>query len=603
MPERSETAFLDLTTLALSLVGFLGMIAVTLELKAGVLGVPRLLFLVFLALSCAPFLSAFWRIPKPPYLIAPTIALFLLYPISAPHGIIWGRDPIYNFAFTNQVATTGFWQPGSIGGLADTYSLYPLGNVFMAYLIRTAGLEGQVAFLWTEPILRLLAIPATVYAIGQRMFGPRIASLGLFVYMGTGSILFNTIVQQGMGTIFVSLAFLAFLLLMHVPSDAGRRRTGILFVFVGLGIVMTHHLSSYTFATWLVGLTVLAAVRPSWRASYPSPFGLLTLAFLTILGLYIATVSYRVFLVHEQSLQLVVDRLISPETLPTSATPRLGRTFTTLEIAWLGGSVLALPALAWFSVRSYRRVPGFSFVVANGWIGALLAIGTLPLLATGFEFVPLRVGEYTNLFIGPLVAATFLRWGGGNLEPMDRFVPQRLAPMLEGAPRRAPAVVAVLAIAIFIGGNLAPQTMRMYFEDTSQWNTDNPLLFGADDIRLASWSRVAYGGALVWGDHLSTDIFTGLGYMHVRFGNSLVFQGSTINWSTLCPGDYVAVSTLMTQYPSQWFLETEPPVRAPLPPANVDKFGRDPNFSLVFQDGRFSVYRLMSIPPPLKGRC
>jgi len=601
--ERGRIAFLDLTTLGLSFVGFLGMIAVALQLKSGVIGVPRLLFLTFLALSCAPFLSAFWRIPKPPYLIAPTVALFLLYPITAPHGIIYGRDPIYNFAFTNQVATTGFWQPGSIGGLADTYSLYPLGNVFQAYLIRTAGLDGEVAFLWLEPMIRMLAVPATVYAIGQRLFGRRIAPLGLFVYMGTASILFNTIVQQGMGIIFVSLAFLALLLLAHSPPGAARFRTEILFALLALGVVMTHHLSSYIFAAWLLGLAAMVGVRRSWRSSFPPRFGVLAAYFLGVLGLYIVTVSYRVFIVHEQSLQLILDRLIAPESLPTSTTPRLGRTFSTLEIAWLGGSVLALPALGWFSVRSYRHVPRFSFVVANGWIAALLAIGTLPLLATGFDFVPLRVGEYTNLFLGPLAAATFLRWSRGDAGPLSRFALSRIEPMVDRVSRKAPAVVVVLAVAIFIGGNLAPAGMRMYFDGKSQWNTDTPLLFGADDIRLSAWSRVAYGSALIWGDHLSTDIFTGLGYMHVVFGNSVIFAGPTINWSTLCPGDYVAVSTLMTTYPSQWFLEPEPAVRAPLTHAQVDKFGNDPNFSLVFQDGRFSVYRLMSIPPPLKGRC
>src|SRR5207244_7133166 len=172
------------------------MIAAVLQLKSGVVGVPRLLCLPFLALSCAPFVSAFWRIPKPPYLIAPTVALFLLYPITAPHGIIYGRDPIYNFAFTNQVATTGFWQPGSIGGLADTYSLYPLGNVFQAYLIRTAGLDGEVAFLWLEPMIRMLAVPATVYAIGPRLFARGTAAPGLFVYMGAASVLFSLMIPQ-----------------------------------------------------------------------------------------------------------------------------------------------------------------------------------------------------------------------------------------------------------------------------------------------------------------------------------------------------------------------------------------------------------------------
>src|SRR5438046_10455139 len=112
--------------------------------------------------------------------------------------------------------------------LADMYSLYPLGNVFQAYLIRTAGLVGDVAFLWLEPVIRLLAVPATVFAIGQRMFGRRIAALGLFVYMGTASILFNTIVQHGMGIIILSLAFLALLLLTRAPSVTASFRAEIL---------------------------------------------------------------------------------------------------------------------------------------------------------------------------------------------------------------------------------------------------------------------------------------------------------------------------------------------------------------------------------------
>src|SRR5207237_174566 len=120
---------------------------------------------------------------------------------------------------------------------------------------------------------------------------------------------------------------------------------------------------------------------------------------------------------------------------------RLGRPFSALEIAWLVASVLALPALGWFSVRSYRHVPRFSFVVANGWIAALLAIGTLPLLATGFDFVPLRVGEYTNLFLGPLAAATFLRWSRGDAGPLSRFARSRIEPIVDVSAKAPDAVV------------------------------------------------------------------------------------------------------------------------------------------------------------------
>src|SRR5438046_2896799 len=150
------------------------------------------------------------------------------------------------------------------------------------------------------PRLLFLTFLATVFAIAQRRFGRRIAALGLFVYMGTASILFNTIVQQGMGIIFVSLAFLALLLLTHSPSETARFRTEILFALLALGVVMTHHLSSYIFAAWLVGLAALVGVRRSWRPSFPLRFGVLAAYFLGILGLSIVTVRSRLFPVHTQ---------------------------------------------------------------------------------------------------------------------------------------------------------------------------------------------------------------------------------------------------------------------------------------------------------------
>ena len=80
MPERPmRPAFLDLTALSVCLVGFLGLITVVTQLKAGVAGIPRALFLALLAMTCAPFLLALVHVPKFPYLIPPIIAIFGLF--------------------------------------------------------------------------------------------------------------------------------------------------------------------------------------------------------------------------------------------------------------------------------------------------------------------------------------------------------------------------------------------------------------------------------------------------------------------------------------------------------------------------------------------
>jgi hypothetical protein len=608
LPDRARTVLLDLTSLAACLAGFVGLIAFFYEMKTGTVGSPRIVYLLLLAMVCAPFLTAFWHPPKLPFLIAPVVAIFLLYPIGTPHGIVYGRDPIFNFAFTDRVTTTGLWEPGGATGLADTYTLYPLGNVFQAYIILTAEWPSAVAFLWIESVLRLLVLPAAVYAIGRRIFGPQIAALGLFVYMGTASILMNVPVQQGMGTIFVALALLALLILNDIPPGPGRREAKILFGLAAAAIVMTHHMSSYIFAVWLVGLWLVTNWNRLRRRALAFRVSPLMFYFLLLVALWIVAVSYRVFEVHRGSFEIVVQRLGTPESLPETATPRLGRTFTFLEILWLGAAVLGTLLFAWIGIITFRRSRIHSFAVGNAVVGLVLTLAALPMIATGAEFVPLRIGEYSNLIVGPFAAATLFRGSQAGIDRWRGLVPSRLGPPIDRAGDWAPmGVAAVLASLLFMGGNLAPQGLRPYFETEDQWNTDTPLLFGSDSIRLANWGRERFRDARVWGDHLAIDIFSGFGTARVYYGSSDLFRNLTFRWCQPVPedpaaphalavGDLIAVEHRMTRYPSQWFLELEPEVRAPLTDEQVGKFGRDPNFARIYHDGSFSIYAVLSRP-------
>lgn len=596
MPERvGRSATWDIVALSLSLIGFLGLITVVLQLKSGAARIDRLVFLGFLAMACAPFATAFVRTPKLPYLIPPVIAIFLLYPIAAPHGIVYSTDPIFNFSFTNNVVASGFWAPGTGNAFARGYSFYPLGNVFVGYVILTAGLPPLVAYLWVQPILRLLAVPAIAFAIGRRLFGTRIASLGLFFYLGTASILFNLPVQQGMGVIFVGLSLLTLVILTQNPDPAAQRRAQVLFVLVGGGIVMTHHLSSYIFAGWLVALGVLMA-RSRFRPSVsPLRLGVLFLYFFGVLALYIATFTYSIFLTHEQTLDGVLANLLTPEAFPPSGpTPGLGRTFSTFEVAWLGGGVLMLLLLALISIYRYRRSRRQPFAVANGIVAAFLVLVTLPLIATTLNYVPLRISEYANLFVAPLAAATLIRWTRPSKNPLARFS-RRIA-----GERRwvSPALVVLVSVAIFMGGNLAPLTMRMYFEDPSSRTTDTPLNLGAEGLRAADWARPHFGRARLWGDQLSVNVFSGFGNMEVDFGSLKMFENTTLDasaWARLSVGDYVAVDRFMLIVRPNFF--HEPSRTTPLTLAEVEKFANDPHFALVYEDATFSVYRVMSKPP------
>src|SRR5436189_6357034 len=113
-----------------------------------------------------------------------------------------------------------------------------------------------------EPLLRLLALSATIFAIGRRLFSTRIAILGLFFCLGTASILFNTPVQQGMGIVFVGLSLLSLAMLTRSPDKSAQRRAQVLFMLVAGGTVMTHHLPPSIFAGWLATLAVFMSVPP-----------------------------------------------------------------------------------------------------------------------------------------------------------------------------------------------------------------------------------------------------------------------------------------------------------------------------------------------------
>jgi len=588
------SATLDIVALTISLIGFLGLITVILQLKSGVVRIDRLVFLAFMAMTCAPFATALVKTPKLPFLFPPVVAIFLLYPIAAPHGVVYSTDPIFNFSFTNSVVASGFWAPGTGNAFAHGYSFYPLGNVFVGYVILTAGLPSIVAMLWVQPILRLLAVPAIAFAIGRRLFGTRVASLGLFFYLGTASILFNLPVQQGMGVIFVGLSLLSLLILTQSPDRGAQRRAQVLFALVAGGLVMTHHLSSYIFAGWLTALAVLMAKSRFRPSVSPVRLGVLVIYFLGLLSLYIFFFTYSIFLTHEGTLQGVVGNLIAPEGFPAGPSPGLGRTFSPFEVAWLGGSVFLLLILALVSIYRYRRSRRHPFAVANGLVASFLVFVTLPLIATTLNYVPLRISEYANLFITPFAATTLIRWTRPAENPLARIAPRF------SHERRwfSPTVVVLVALAIFMGGNLAPLTMRMYFEEPLSRTTDSPLNLGAEGIRAADWARAHLRHGRLWGDQLAVDVFSGFANLEVDFGSLQIFENPTLNasaWVRLHVGDYVAVDRWMVLLRPNFF--QQPSRTAPLAAADVEKFAFDPHFALVYEDETFSIYRVMSKPP------
>lgn len=602
LPERlRRPAFLEILALLVCLMGFVSLVFIMWTLKTGG-HAPRLAYLLALAMTFAPFAVAILRRPKPIFLIPPIIAIFLIYPVATPYGTVWSPDPIFNYNFTQSVVASGFWVPGKTETFEPAYAYYPVGNVFMGYIILTAHLPGPAAFAWLEPIIRLLAIPATVYSIARRRFSAQTSTLGLFFYLGTGSILFNAPVQQGMGTIFFALALLSLLMMSQSPNKSSQRRVLILFMISSGTIVLTHHLTSYVFAGWIAGLALLMAGRPTRMNVTPLRLPLLAGYFVALLGLYVATFTYPIFAIHERSLGTVLERLASPEILAGASTggvtgPALGRTYETWEIAWIGSSILGLFALAVFSILKYRRARIIPFATTNGLVAAALVFVTLPLMATTAHDIPLRVGEYTNLFVSPFAAATLIRWSQSRLVHLEKFVPQALH------PKRWTAWGAViLAALLFMGGAMVPGTSRTYFEERAQYSSDTVFLSGPDAMRASTWATEHFGEARIWGDQLAIDYFVGFAPMRVEYGSSFMFNNQSWNdttgWGRLAIGDYVIVNHWMMVFTPHFLREPEGAPPAPVPVAAIEKFARDPHFALVFEDATWSVYRVIAKPPP-----
>ena len=597
-------ATLDIASLVTCLLGFIGLIYVVYRLKTGALGTPRALLLLTLAMVCAPFYVAVVRTPKIPFLLAPVIAIFLLYPIASPHGVVYSTDPIFNFSFTQDLIDTGFWSPGTGLAFARTYSFYPVGNVFVGYVVLNAPLAPDIGYLWIEPMLRILAIPSIVYSMGRRLFGPRTGAIAVLLYLGTPSILFNLPVQQGFGTIFFGLSMLALIMLTQAADTRAQHRAQVLFVVVAAAIVMTHHLTSYVFAFWLAAVGVVM-FRRRYRPDMPAlRLGVLFAYFILLLLLYIDVFTFPIFFGHEESLTTAITNFIAPEeTVPGTTSPsNLGRTFALFEIVWLATSLFVVFLLAVFTIRRYRATGHHPFAVANALVAVTLILITLPLIATPLNYVPLRINEYTGFIVTPFAGATLVRWGRSDFWKSSRLSLR----ILREKNWVAPAAVMAISAALLMGGNLAPLTFRMFFEPFPQAQaTDSPLFLGLDSFRAAQWATDHFSTdpncassitCRIWGDQLAVDVFSGFGDMPSDFGSLRLFNSTTLDksaWNLLHIGDYVAVNYLMTRLRPNFLHEGLAP--APLTAAQVGKFATDPHFALVYQDATFSVYRVMSI--------
>lgn len=589
----------DIIALAVCLAGILGLIAFFALMKTRGYTAPRPLFLFLLTMVAAPYLIALRRQPKLLYLVPAIVVVFLMYPIAAPHGMVFYRDPIFNYQFSLGVIDHQSWIPGLGTAYSRAYSYYPVGNIFISVVTLIMKAPPQEAYIWIEPLARLAVIPGAVYSIGRRIFTSRVATLGLFFYLGSASILFNVPLQMGNGTLFFALAVLS-IVIARRNTGMNKWRIYALYSIFAATIVMTHHLSSYLFAVWMM-VTVVLTYLPSLkgfssRLEVFLSFEVYILAFAS----YVIVTTSGLVLKQTEDLEAFISNFIEPQGIKSTPVS-LGRSFALYETIWLAGAVLGILFLAYLATMRLRRSKQNKLAVALTLSAAFLIMTTLPLMATSLSYIPLRMSEYSNLLLAPMAATTILSYIGNEQDTSKvRFLSKlKFLHRIRLGRKKKTLVAAGLMAVIFMGGSLAPITARQYFEPIEYRITDSPFNIGQDSSRAADYAKIHFGSSRVWSDQMGVTVFGGFATMEIDWGHYVFFEKTQLDaraWSHLKVGDYIVVNKFMTLERPEFLDLTGPTTK--LNQSVVMKFNNYPELALAYQDATFSIYRVMSIYSP-----
>jgi hypothetical protein len=565
-------------------------------------GIPlRIVFVFSLGVAGAPFfVSIFHRVPAL-FLAVPIILDSLLYPIFSPYGLPTSRDPTYVFQFAQSLLHYGIWVPGAhVTNQAGTYSYFPGAGVFNAEFSVFTGLPLVSVFNWAQPAMRLLLMPAVIYAFTARLFGSRYATLAVLLYLAVPSTELNISTQQDFAIPFLALSLLMLALLFDMKGREALSLRILVVVFSSF-IVLDHHLSSYLTAAWLIGLAALPyLVWGAERAlkAYPSirPVRVMT-RYLVVFLVYVVLVSapaiYSTYLIFQRS---VVTLLSS--TGPSTRSNTLGASFPSYQLALIFLSVGLVVLVSILVLRHTLKSDRLAFASINVLIGVILSVLALVFLPTGLGILALRMMEYTGIILVPATAWFLIRRVAGQ---KDEPPPPRRSPTMRRlVPRYAGALAVFLAFVIFVGGALVPLSTRDAFAPKSAALIDAPRYVNGNGYQAALWAQSHLNAsAKVWGDYLAYSVFGGFGDMRMTFDSFTVFNGSTVagtNWSRVVPGDYIVTDVYMTSITPEFPGPSLEQPRAPLPLAAVDKFNDPAYFARVYEDSLFNVYLVVAVP-------
>ncbi len=598
----------SLLALGLSLVGFLDVAYQLYAFKflgdtTYIHGFPaRVLFVFGMTLAVSPLVLAIFRRTQLLFVLPAVVLVFFLYPIFLPYGVPAGQDAIFNFQYAYGILEAGRWIPGANVSLqAITYSYYPASGVFNAELSAFTGLPLEQTFVWGIPLLRLLILPPAIFALASRYLGSRVAMVAVLIFLGTPSILFNYPVQSEFTIPFFALMLLMLGYVVVRGADWQTQALAAAVLFAGF-VVISHNLTSYIMAAWVVGLAIFWVAFRTFRGVEIRKGLAIFAAYFVVLLAFTYEVSLPNLLANVASLQYVLGELSHPFALSVSSAASVGSSFPEYQLAWSYLAYLLLLVLSLFALRRWLRSERRTFLSPNLIVSLIAGILVLPLLVTAFNFLPERILEYGEFFMAPAIAW----WLVQHLMPRPRSKSQG-----PGRPRArsTPAVrhryvatagVLILIVLIFTGGSLVPYSTRDQFALADAISTESPLNIDANSYQLGLWAQTHLtSSTYVWGDTLTMCVFGGFGRFNMQFDQYMLYAGTSISplaWEFVTVGSYVVVDKYMTTTTPQFPGPSSDQPTAPLTEAQLAKFNNPALFDLVYEDSTFTIYEVIAVP-------
>jgi len=610
-----------LLALAVSLLGFLGVTYLLYEYKfhgvtSSLHGIPtRVLFVLFLAIACSPYLLTIFRRVPFLFLALPAVLVFFLYPLFSPFGLPFSRDPIFNYQFAQAILTSGSWSPtAGVTGQALTYSYYPGGAIFNAEVSTLTNLPLLSTFNWGYELFRLLVIPLAIYAIAARLFGSRSAPLAVLFYMAIPSIENNIPTQQDFAVTFFILAIVV--LTYVATSESSSVFLRIALVAFATLVVVSHHVSTYILIGWLLGLAVLPWILKGRDPYAKARSAAVFVGTLTIGAIWVFVVTLPVITQQVSILSTNVAAIFGPATKIQRASRLGGITFPLYQEAWIAAAIGLLVVLAVLTLAETYRREEHAFTAFSILTGFFVVVLAIPFLSTGFSFLALRVFEFAGVILAPASAwwlvnrlalgtpsrASFPDSTVEEATP-SRPPPRRRAWRLGGTAAGALAIVLVLVIVS--GSSLAPLSTRDQFAPASSVQIDSPTHIDPNAIEAVNWAVAHLDQSKdMWGDNLVYDTFGGFGHFPIHFNSYNVFTpGNLCGISNLTnKGQYIVTDVYLSgTYGPPVFPGTagDQPNGTYLPDyVDVARFSENPQyFAAVYENSIFSIYVIAEEPP------